>query len=248
MKRVMLVAFLLMILISACGPSTPTTRPIAEVSVYTVEPAEVVIPTEAPAEPTEPPPTKIPTETPIPPTATPEPEPIIFEGTGDTVLDVDKPDVPMLVHVTGNECSGHFAVIPYDIDRNSSLVNTTDLYNGVVPLDFGGEWTKRFEVLSSCDWKIEILPLSTARLLDVPGTIEGTGDEVFLLTGETPDVAYISGNACSGHFAVIPYDINRQSSLVNTTDPYEGIVLVDADARVLEVMSTCSWTIEISTK
>lgn len=75
------------------------------------------------------------------------------------------------------------------------MVNTTDPYDGIVPLDFmADEHAARFEVKAHGDWTIEILPLSTARVLVVPGSIDGKGDDVILLTGSKPDTAIIKGN------------------------------------------------------
>jgi len=180
----------------------------------------------------------------------PEPEPIILSGSGDSIVDIDKPNLPMVVHVTGNVGSNHFAVKNYDSvgERIDLLVNTTEPYDGIIPLDFmTDEWTSRFEVTATGDWTIEVLPLSSIRVLSIPGKIEGNGDEVFVLTGGVPDLGIISGNSGSNHFAVKSYNGGRDL-LVNTTDPYEGTVMVDSGTILIEVIAVGSWTIEITSK
>ena len=177
-------------------------------------------------------------------------EPIILTGSGDSIVDVDKPNIAMVAHIVGNKSSNHFAVLNYGEDGNKIglLVNTTDPYDGIIPLDFeNGEWTSRFEIKASGDWKIELLQLSSLRVLLVPGIIEGKGDEVFLLGGETPDLAKIEGNSKSSHFAVLGYNGGRDL-LVNTTDPYSGSVIINSKTMIIEVKSVGSWKIDITAK
>ncbi|MCB0098257.1 MAG: hypothetical protein KDE50_25100 [Caldilineaceae bacterium] len=192
-------------------------------------------------------PTSEPTATPIP-TATPEP--IVIKGTGDSIQDFSKWLGPAIVHVVGNPSQRHFAVIPYDSNgnRTNSIVNTTDYYDGTNLLDFEqNEQTTRLEIKSEGDWAIEILPLANARTIEIPGTIEGNGDEVLLLIGNSPDIANISGNASARHFAVITYGNGRRlGSIVNTTEPYEGQVLIDRRAEVLQVTAEGGWSISIA--
>ncbi|MDQ3549035.1 MAG: hypothetical protein M3439_09470 [Chloroflexota bacterium] len=109
-------------------------------------------------------------------------------------------------------------------------------------MDFrSGEQTTRLQITASGEWYVEIRPLSTARLITAPGTIEGTGDDVFIVNGE-PDTALITGNADARHFAVIAYG-ERSNLLVNTTDPYDGRVIVANDTVVVEVTAEGPWTI-----
>ena len=98
---------------------------------------------------------------------------------------------------------------------------------------------------ASGDWSIEILPVSSARVLTVPGKMEGNGDEVIALSGAKPDLAIIQGNDQSRHFAVTSYG-KSLDLLVNTTDPYDGKVIVASDTLFLEITATGSWSIEIA--
>jgi hypothetical protein len=69
--------------------------------------------------------------------------------------------------------------------------------------------------------------------------------EKVLIIGEEPDTALISENAQGSHFAVLAYDY-RSNLLVNTTNRYEGRVIVRASGRVFEVkgVGACSITLE----
>jgi hypothetical protein len=234
------------------GEEPATTQVAAEVEpTNTPEPTDTPTPTNTPA-PTD---TPGPTNTPVPTnTPTPTPEPIILTGDGDSVVDVDQSFGGALVHITGNAAGRHFAVTNYDSDGNSVglLVNTTDAYDGVRPLDFmADEHTTRFEISATGPWTIEILPLATEYIepyiVTVPGEFEGTGDGVIFLTGGTPDLASIVGNQSSRHFGVFGYNGGRDL-LVNTTDPYEGSVMLDADTVAIEVMAVGPWSITVSEK
>jgi len=233
----------------ACGAPTSdvveeAASPQAEAEVSE---AEVILPTEAPA------PTDIPEPTSTPePTATPEPppEPIFLSGTGDSILNIEKPDLPMLAMIKGNSCSRYFGISNLNENNESIalLVNTTDPYEGIVPLDFlDYQWTKRFEVQSNCEWEISVVPLSEGRTLTVPGAIQGTGDEVFLLDGETPDLIHVVGNRDGRYFGVTAYS-DWSDLVVNTTDPYDGTSILSEDVAVIEVQAVGEWQIEISSK
>ena len=81
-----------------------------------------------------------------------------------------------------------------------------------------------------------------------PITFTGSGDDIVVFDGlDYYSIAYIKGNSRSRHFAVVAYGANQTylDLLVNTTDPYEGIVFLDIDTVEFEVTATGSWEIEI---
>lgn len=79
------------------------------------------------------------------------------------------------------------------------------------------------------------------------GTVSGTGDSVLILLAEAA-TATVTGNAAGSHFAVIGYGGLFPDLLVNTTDPYEGEVLVDRNSRVFVVTAVGDWTIELTAR
>jgi hypothetical protein len=233
---------------------TPTATATIETPLNTATPsvtpsATATATATATASPT---PTRPATATPSrTPSPTVTPTPIVLTGSGDAVVDVARPDTPGLVRIMGNAASRHFAVTTYGVngERIALLVNTTQPYEGIRPLDFlQNEHTGRFEVTATGSWTIEILPLASARTSDVPGQIEGSGDDVVLLVGGTPDLATVSGNTAERHFAVKGYGSGRPRLLVNTTDPYDGTVRLDSDTLLLEIIATGAWTVTISSR
>jgi hypothetical protein len=168
---------------------TSTPEPTATATLTpTPEPTNTPAPTATPQ----------PTNTPTPePTATPAPQPVTYSGNGTNVIDIQKPGDVVLAYIRGNAGSRYFGVESYDDtgEQVDLLVNTTDPYEGVVLMDIrDGDHSTRLQVTAEGEWSIELRPLNTARRVNIPGTIEGTGDDVFIVDGD-PDVAQISGNA-----------------------------------------------------
>lgn len=226
-------------------PSTDTPTPTSTATpTNTPIPTDTPIPTNTPV-PTDTP-TPTPTKTPTPtPTPTPLPEPIVLTGTGDSLVDIEKGEWVALVHIIGNSAGGHFAVKNYDANDQDIdlLVNTTDPYDGVRPLDFlVGEHTYGFDVTATGDWTIEVIPLPLIEKVSASESIEGVGDFVFAIQGE-PRRATITGNAGSSHFAVKAYSSSSIDLLVNTTDPYNGEVRLEPGVAIIEVIAVGDWSI-----
>ncbi|MBI3242342.1 MAG: hypothetical protein HYZ49_08625 [Chloroflexi bacterium] len=233
------------------GTSTPQVAQVEQVesAVATQAALTEVAPTDTPPPTNTPRPTDPPTETPIP---TNTPEPIVLSGNGDSIVDAVNPFGAAIVHITGNAGAHFFAVKNYNESGDSIdlLVNTTDPYDGVRPLDFrDGQATTRFEVTATGDWTIEILPLASMRVLTAPGVFNGKGDDVILVEGGVPDLAKIKGNAGARYFGVRAWSDSGRDSLVNTTDPYEGTqILPRSDFLILEIQAEGEWSIEVTTK
>lgn len=194
------------------------------------------------------PPSAIP---PPPPTVTLEPVPIHLSGSGDNVIDLDRPASAALVHISGNTAGGHlFAVTAYGTDGEliDLLVNTNDPYEGVRPLDFyQDQHTIRLEVKAIGEWTIDITSLNEGQRFEVPGEIVGSGDDVLILAGKPADVATIEGNEAGKEFSVISF-APTVKDLVKTTQSYNGKVLLDPQAKILVIKAQGPWKINITTK
>lgn len=231
--------------------ATPTLTPTA-----TRTPTPTLTPTATET------PTPKPTDTPRPsptPTATDTPRPIHrYEGAGSDVVDVVTGGEPAVICITGNQADRYFGIETYDVnnDRIDVLVNTTSPYNGCRPLDWrDDEDTDRLIVDAIGPWEIEVIPFEVnERFMDfvaeIPGTVEGNGDDVIFIrrTNGDPDIARITGNDASRYFGVVQYSHNGIDILVNTTDPYDGVVLLDPSLILMEVVAMGPWTIEIETR
>lgn len=174
-----------------------------------------------------------------------------YSGNGDDVVQIDKPnsDQPALLVVQGNQQGRHFAVIGHTQNRTrtGALVNTTESYSGIVPVDLPPtQNTALLEISATSSWTIEVYPIGAAQSISVPGSFNGDGDNVLWIDGNASQ-AQVSGNSAGRHFAVVAFDQygNRQGSLVNTTSSYDGTVLVPQDALLLEVTATSSWSIRL---
>lgn len=242
---------------SRASPTATNALAVAIAATETAPPAPTATgPTAKPSATFQPTFTPRPTVTPRPSataspiasvTFTPPPDPIVLTGNGDDIVDVENPFEFGLLRITGNAGGRLFTVTSFDDNNNQleGLVLTTDPYSGTRPLDIrSGQHTVRFEVKAVGAWTIELAPLSTIRRLEVPGTIEGVGDDVIGLIGAAPDTATITGNPNARLFVVTGWG-SRSTNLVLTTDVYDGKVIVKPDTVLLEIQAIGPWSIQV---
>ena len=86
--------------------------------------------------------------------------------------------------------------------------------------------------------------MENATPVDVPGQVTGEGDAVLILL-DAADIATITGNADARHFAVHSYG-GSVDLLVNTTDPYQGQVMIPARGRILVVTAEGEWAMDFT--
>ena len=180
------------------------------------------------------------------------PDPVVLEGAGNnSKLNFYNPFDIALVHIRGNEAGELFwvrGVTPDSHRANLPLVNTADRYEGSHPIDlYARQHTLRFEIAAIGDWKIELRPLSDARMIDVPGDITGFGDEAILVIGDTPGSITFRGNSSGQIFNVFAYG-STETMLVNTKYPFEGSQNLPPDTVLLKIQSDGEWEISISGK
>ena len=171
------------------------------------------------------------------------PDPIVYSGTSDDYFDIEPFDSLYYFEISGNGNSEYFDIIGYDVygNRTELFVNTTDPYSGYV-LDPGQD-TRSLEVKASGAWSVKIRSLYDCPLLTLGEGYSGIGDDVLLLPLDCT-AADIRGNQASGYFGVETYG-KGHDLLVNTTDPYSGIVRLDRDATVMTIHATGSWSVTI---
>jgi len=233
-----------LVLLVACGPApeiqaqpTPSrTQP----PPATLEPTTPPLPTSTPR----------PTNTPRPSaTPTQPPEPIVLSGVGDSVADLEKWAGPALAHITYTGGS-NFAVWNYgpDGEKIDLLVNTIGAYDGTRPIDFlEDEDTVRFEVKSSGEWVMQVLPLSDVRRETIPGIFKGVGDDVVFLSGGTPDLLKADASSAQSNFAIWAFGDGRDL-LINEIAPYIGTVVMPSGMFLLVVVAQGNWTMEASAR
>lgn len=186
------------------------------------------------------------------PTPEPTPEPtvyiqesIVYTGKGDSVIELDEFDGIYVFRITGNEASRHFAVWGYDenAEKTELLVNTSEPYSGTT-MDTSLE-TKMLEITASGEWTVEVMSVSSMDIITAGDTYSGSGDSILLMRnyGQT---ATISGNEISQHFAVWSHGSISSELMVNTSEPYEGTVMLKGDPLILQVTAVGDWSITLN--
>jgi hypothetical protein len=242
LSKLLISAFLLVMVLTACS-SAPTPTEIPPTSKLINTP----IPTNTP----------LPTDTPLP-TATlaPPPDPIVLSGSGDSIVDVQKWNGFAIANIKYNG-GRNFIVKSYDSngEQIDLLVNKVGNYEGTVPLDISdGQQTTRFEIKSSGQWEIQVLPIEQVKRFNIPGTLKGNGDDVIILLGTSnPDLLKIDASQAERNF--ILKGIGKSTRLLaNAIAPYTGTVMIPGNlltssgVLMLEIKATGEWSIEVTTK
>ena len=173
-------------------------------------------------------------------------EPVLLEGSGDDVVVLDSPISLAAMDVSANASSRYFGIKPILVsgDSGSSLVNTTDPFEGtVLLLGAGQDAIAGFEVSSNGPWSFTIKSIAEVSYLGPAETIEGSGDALIRLD-ETQGLTTISviGNEEGRYFGVRQHG-DSSFSVINTTDPYTGTVRLDPGTLLLEVTAIGTWSI-----
>jgi hypothetical protein len=134
-------------------------------------------------------------------------------------------------------------------EREDMLVNVVGPYHGNSVIDLlGSQRILRFEVRTSEAWTIEVLPLSAAMHLTIPGAIQGKGDDVVVLEGPfTPDLLSVDAPTVTGDFSVFAYGAQRDQ-VIGAVGPYSGTVSIPRETTVLAMKSLGPWRLEITTR
>lgn len=188
----------------------------------------------------------------------PIPNPIPYEGNGDDVIEIKKPETgPIVLYVKGNQDSNrnHFTIHGYDDDDKLTdiFINIHDPYEGQT-LDVSGR-TSLLEIQASGAWEIEVRSVRSMEKINLPGKLTGEGDEVFILDDYVMS-ATIEGNKDTGPYApqlkVIGYkpavkadEFFYNSFLTTFDENYQGTVEVDDYIHILGVFAESPWSIEI---
>jgi hypothetical protein len=95
-------------------------------------------------------------------------------------------------------------------------------------------------------WTVEIQPLSTAKQLTAPGTIEGESDEVIELTGN-PSALTISAAPTGVYSHIAAYCYKQGSTfpdqLGSEWDKYQGVAVVSGPGWVTVSAQFQNWKI-----
>jgi len=229
------------------GESGKPKTPVAGVASQAASRAPLSAPPVAPSAAAKVAPTS---DAPAPP-APPAVKPVVYTGRGDRVLKLKRPggqsEGAVLLYVKGNAARVNFIIESKTADGEDVdlLVNETDPFEGLVPIDFqDGQRTSRLVVKAGGPWRLEVRPLTSARRFD--SAMSGRGSTVLYYTGDS-GVATITGNKARTNFIMESYgvDSGEVDLLVNETDPYKGEIEWPANALIV-VRATGAWSIKVS--
>lgn len=172
------------------------------------------------------------------------PDPVMYSGNGDDVITIAPYDDVFVFHITGNQAEHHFAVKGYDSagEMTDLFVNTTSQYEGIT-LDPTQE-TVTLEVKATGDWAIEVQSINAMETISSGETKTGSGDSIMIVRNHG-NTASISGNAGEHHFAVKAFGREHDKLLVNTTEVYDGTVMLTGDPFLLSIDSEGEWSITL---
>lgn len=171
--------------------------------------------------------------------------PIVYSGSGDSVIDIDPPkDCMWVLYVSGNDNSDYFGVQGYAADNSTTelFVNTTKPYSGVT---FDPSFkTTQLEISATGDWYVEIRSIYSCDVIETSDTYYGSGDNVVLMYIGA-QTAEINGNDDGAYFGVKSYG-DSEDLLVNTTEPYSGTVKLKYDPEVLRITAEGDWNVTLN--
>ena len=175
---------------------------------------------------------------------------ITLAGSGNKVVDFQKWDGPAIVDVVYFG-TGSF-IVTINSSPNSStqqLINKTGPYNGTIPIDFTtSEYSSQFGITASGSWKFQIIRPASGRIETIPATISGSGDDVIMLTGGTPDQLSLDASQASGIFVVHGFRSGIWDLVSQETAPYTGTLPAAAGTIVLQISATGPWSIAVTAK
>ena len=223
----------LLVLLAACAPA-PSPEPT---------PTTTAVPTQT-APPT---PTTAPS-----PTPEPEPPPSVYEGSGDTILEITKPMMGDMcfMYVEGNAAGEFFGIAALDKQGNllHRMVITEAPYTGTRLLDGSPtDQTAVLDIKAVGPWRIALLPFSSTYMLqhmmDVPGSLSGNSDVVVLTRGDSTSVT--ATYAGDQHFVIYAHGAQTGGLVFNKEGAFTESAALPERTVMLEIISEGDWEIEI---
>lgn len=180
----------------------------------------------------------------VEPVATPSAKPMgskVYTGTGDDVVDIQKPD--NTTAIASFECTNCTENTVLKINgAEGLLVNTIGAYSGSHLIDaHDGSNTSQATITANGSWKLTISDITTATQVNGQA-VNGTGDTVLHITGNTTKATLT--NTGDENFVVNVYPENGGSAdlAVNTIGAYKGTVPLSTPAYV-QIESNGNWTL-----
>lgn len=190
-------------------------------------------------------------QTPVPSPKPTFPVHTVFNGRGNTVVQLSKrPGLAVVqISVDGNK---DFTLANYNAEgrRLNNLVSHREPYHGMIMIDqYKGEETAQFRVESSGNWQIEVIDVSILPAAIVPGDWVGDSDDVIWLKDTGATLMSVS-MPTSGIFDVkalyrVDFDLSVESVLYKFA-PYSGVFPLPKNIYMLQIHATAPWKISFS--
>ena len=97
--------------------------------------------------------------------------------------------------------------------------------------------------ISDCPPQQLFISIYDTGSISADSNYSGYGDAVLLIKSHGT-TAHITGNSSEHHFAVWTYGVNNDL-LVNTTESYDGTVMISGSPVLLVVKAVGEWTIQL---
>lgn len=187
------------------------------------------------------------------PAPEPEPEPeiappaadVVYEGVGDSVVQIALPGGPDAIGIATVSHSGARNFVIWALDeglaQSELLVNTIGGYAGSVPFNLStSERITALEITADGPWSVTLRDVQTVREAPQGVSTTGQGDDVLLYLGD----ATIADVSHSGERNFVIWSYGSDSELlVNDIGSYTGAVRWPAGTALIQVNADGAWSL-----
>ena len=171
-------------------------------------------------------------------------EPLHYEGTGDSVVQLDVTGVPLVFTMRFDD-SGYKSVKAIDGNGDSVdlLVNTVGAYAGTTTTFDDRDYAsvQMLEIHSDGNWSIDVTPISAVQTIASGAT--GMGDAVVYVPPRGSTVVSFSFDDDSYHSAKGIVQGDRTRLLVNVAKQYTGDVIWKDGEGILLIQTEGNWQV-----
>jgi hypothetical protein len=181
---------------------------------------------------------------PTPTTTTPPlAQPMVYDGSGSTVLDLGATLTEPKILVASNDGGSNFIINAKSEtleDQGALYVNEIGPTSGTYLLNLHDSDRSRFlEIDAEGNWHVEILDLRAARPWQ--GTVSGVGSDVVVYTGQPGLLDYL----CVGDSNCIMTDALDSDLYVNEIGPISGTTTIAQGPMLIEVNADGDWSMNV---
>ncbi|MBT7040418.1 MAG: membrane lipoprotein lipid attachment site-containing protein [Bacteroidetes bacterium] len=249
MKKIFF-AFSLMLLLSACRQQDKLNdENIQSTIVAGIAQTMTESVTETPAYTLTPEPTKTPALT---KTNTPVPTPIEYSGIGSTLLNVNYDFEPVIIEFETN--TDYCDATPYNTTGSIGNFSLMEMPRGpsytlILFTNYGNEQEsiKTFDIQCDGEWKLNLSPISTVRMVDKSEKISGFGQEIIQLTGSN-NKRFIAIDGSNSEFGIwVDAATKFYFESIGYSKPYSvEKKIIDVNTKYIRILTNGNWSIEFT--